>query len=211
MSPRTRAVPRLVVAALLILLASGCFTGKRPKLSDDPFSPGTPTGNADVDAILTLLDRAASGPATVQYEILRKADPKTTAATVVVRGSDLSVTVGDVRYLDLQGLRQTCTQGMCTDTWQAQRISDTGVTPQFYDEQIARKLRRYVPALIGPVVASTEDVGGTSAECRGLPLSGGTAKYCVYPSGLIASADDGDIRITATSTTPAADEAAFRP
>ena len=185
------------------------MTGQRPKLSDDPFAPGTATGNAELDAVLPLLDKAPSGPITVHYEILRKADPKTTPATVVVRGSDLAVTVGEVRYLSVNGQRQTCAQGVCTDTWQVQRISDTGVTAQFYNDQIARKIRRFAAALLGPVSASTAEVGGAPAQCRAMPLSGITATYCVFDAGLVASADDGDIRITATSVTPTADEAAF--
>lgn len=188
---------------------TGCMTGQRPRFSDDPFQPGTSTGNAQLDSLLKLLDTNPVGPATVTYEVVRKAGIVTTPATAVVRGTDRAITIGTVKYIDFKGVRQTCVERECSAQWDAQKVSDTGVTPAFFNEQPARKIRRLAPALIGPVVSSVEDIGGQSAQCRSLPVSGGTATYCAYESGVLAKMDDGDVSVTATSAVATVDEATF--
>jgi len=197
-----------LLAAAAVLL-TGCFTGKRPRFSDDPFPPGSTTGNVQLDSLLKLLDSSPSGPATVAYTVLRKAGVVTTPATVAVRGTDQAITIGLVKFVDSAGTRQTCVDGTCSDQWLVQKVSDTGVTPTFFNEQPARKIRRLAPALIGPVVSSVVEIGGESAQCRSLPVTGGTATYCAYESGLLAKMDDGDVLVTATQAKPSVDEAAF--
>src|SRR4051812_36528862 len=97
-TPTTVAMALLLAAAMALTL-TGCFTGKRPSFSDDPFAKGSPTGDEQVDAVLARLDATAPGPLTATYDVLTKFGNTTHAAIVRVQGTDRAVTIGDVEYL----------------------------------------------------------------------------------------------------------------
>ncbi len=202
------------LALVAALLLTGCFTGKRPSFSDDPYPPGAPTGDAAIDALLTKLDAGAAGY-TATYDVLRKFGEITSTASVSVDGVRRSVTVRTVRYLtDANGSTRTCqtSEGAasCTDGVNAAPISDTGLlTPDFSQGDAARRIRRDASAALAPTVSRTAQFAGLDATCVDITLSGGTASYCVLDNGVLANVDDGDVRITVSSLLDAVDENAF--
>jgi hypothetical protein len=202
---------RLAVLGLLVLL-SGCLTGKRPTISDDPFPAGASTGDASLDQLLVRLDATNEGPYTANYDILTKFGNTTHQAFVAVAPGRRSVTVGTVRFLTVAGSTQTCVlngSGACSSTIDPARISDTQTTPDFYAADTAMRIRRVAPARIGPVVAHAETIAGQPASCADIPVSGGTSKFCALPNGPVAKVDDGAVAITMTYYSTTIDESLF--
>jgi hypothetical protein len=208
-------MPRRTLVMLLLapLVLAGCFTGERPSFSADPFAAGQATGDPAIDAVLASFDGVSNGPLTASYTVLRKFGNTTHSAVVALEPGRRSITVGTVRYLfDTTG-ESTCdiSDGSCTQGFQPASISDTGITADFYASDTARRLRRDAQAKIGPTVSRDEMVAGQSASCVDVPVSGGTAVYCVLPDGVLALLDDGDVRVTLTDFRTSADAAVFSP
>ncbi|MFZ4717885.1 MAG: hypothetical protein ACOYMR_00580 [Ilumatobacteraceae bacterium] len=201
MSATQRPLRRLLPLTLLAgLLLAACGTGERPYFSEEPaFPAGEMTGDPAIDAVLGKLDNATSGPATASYEVLTKYGNTTHPAVVVLDPGKRSVTIGNVHYIQTEALAVTCTEDgsqPCVDGFDPQRISDTGITYDFYASDTAKRLRRDADAKIGPATASTATVAEQQTTCVELPLTGGTAVYCVLANGLVAKLDDGDVLIT---------------
>jgi hypothetical protein len=206
---RYRAAP----LALLILL-TGCFTGERPSFTTEPFQPGSSSGDPAIDSVLEQLDATNDGPFTADYTVLTKFGNTTRPATVAVSPSRRSVTVGDVRFITIDGTSQTCIldkSDPCSTSIDPARISDTQVTPDFYASDAAKRLRRSATARIGTPIAHTEQFAGQSATCVDVPVSGGVSVYCVLPKGPLAELDDGAVSINLTQYATAVDEAVFSP
>lgn len=202
---------RAAAIALLILL-SGCFTGQRPTLTTEPFPPGAPSGDPSIDQVLTQLDADSNGPYTATYTVLTKFGNSTKPASVTVSAARRSITVGDVRFITASGASQTCILGSsdpCSSTIDPARISDTQITPDFYGTDAAKRLRRDAVDRIGTPVSHVDQIAGQSATCVDVPLTGGTAVFCVLPNGPLARLDDGAVSITLTQYVPAVDESLF--
>jgi hypothetical protein len=212
---RCRSVSRraVLVIALSTLLLSGCFTGKRPYFSEDQaFPPGSATGDPAIDAVLALLDGATPGPATAAYDVLTKYGNTTHPALVVLDPGKRSVTIGNTVYIQTETIAVTCTKDLsvpCVEGFDPQRISDTGITVDFYAADTAKRLRRDATAKVGPAVAHQDSVAGQTVTCVDVPVSGGTAVYCALPDGLLAKLDDGDVAVTLTMFGETADPNAF--
>lgn len=200
----------LIVAALLL---TGCFTGERPTFSDsNAFPPGATTGDPVIDSVLQKLDNATTGPATAAYSVLTKFGNTTTPALVALEPGKRSVTVGNTRYIQTETLAATCTEDgttPCVDGFDPARISDVGVTVDFYAADTATRLRVDAAAKIGPPVERTENIAEQQASCIDIPLPGGVAVYCVLDNGLVAKVDDGAVLITMTLYGEVVDENAF--
>jgi len=189
------------VAAAFLL--SGCFTGQRPRFNTDPLAQGVPTGDAVIDAVLSKLDAVTSGPATGVYTVLTKFGNTTVPATVALNRDRRVVEVGTVRFLDTGDAQYTCTidsttdrSNDCTTGFAPARISDVGITIEFYAAEAATRLRRDAQAQLGPSVGHSEVIANQDATCVAVSLTGGTATYCVLANGMIAKLDDGDVLIT---------------
>jgi hypothetical protein len=198
--------------ALSVVLLTGCFTGKRPSFTDDPFPPGTMTGDAAIDAVLTRLDAASTGPVTAAYSVLTKFGNTTSQAVVVLDGSNRSVTIGNVHYVDTPGAQATCAQDAsvpCADGLDASKVSNIGVTIDFYAADTAKRLRRDFRGMVGPSTAHVETIADQPVTCVDVPLSGGVAVYCVMDNGLIARLDDGDVAVNLTLFGEVADQTQF--
>jgi len=192
-----------LVLALSALLLTGCFTGKRPHFTDTstPFPAGSTTGDAAIDAVLSKLDAPTAGPATAAYSVLTKYKMLNSQAVVVLDGGSRSVTIGNIHYIQTAAANATCTVDgtvPCTATLDAARVSDIGLTFDFYASDTAKRLRRDAQAKIGPTTAHAETIANQPAQCVDVPLSGGVAVYCVMNNGLIAKLDDGDIAVNLT-------------
>jgi len=203
-----------LVLALSAVLLAGCVTGKRPHFTDDttPFPAGAVTGDAAIDAVLTKLDASTTGPATAGYSVLTKYGMLTSQAVVVLDGGSRSVTIGNIRYIQTPAANATCTVDAtvpCTATLDAARVSDIGITLDFYGADTATRLRRDAQAKIAPTTAHAETIANQPAQCVDVPLSGGVAVYCVLNNGMLAKLDDGDVAINLTIYGDASDPNQF--
>jgi hypothetical protein len=203
---------RLLAAFGLLIVLSGCFTGKRPSASSDPFPTGSLTGDPAIDQVLAQFDLNNVGPYTADYTVLTKFGNATTPATVAVDHARRSVTVGAVRFLTVDNASQTClldTNQPCSSSLDPARISNTQITPDFYAVDAAKRLRRDASAVIGSPVSHVEAIAGQSATCVDVPLPGGTAVFCVLAGGPLARLDDASVHIELTKFTPAVDTPSF--
>lgn len=202
---------RSAVLGLTILL-TGCVTGERPSFTSEPFQPGTPSGDPSIDAVLKGLDAVNQGPFTADYTVLTKFGNTTRPATVAVDPTRRSVTVGDVRFITINGAPQTCIlvkSDPCSSSIDPARISDTQITPDFYASDAAKRLRRSATARIGTPIAHNEQFAGQTATCVDVPVAGGTSTFCALPTGPLAELEDGAISIKLTQYAPAIDESLF--
>lgn len=190
-----------VALTLSTLLLTGCFTGERPYFNDEPFPTGAMTGNVEVDAVLTRLDAVTAGPVTAAYSVLTKFGNVTNPAVVILDAGARSVTIGNVRFVETPNGEATCTEDgsqPCTNTLDAFRVSNIGVTIDFYAAEAAIRLRRDFRAAAAPPTGRAAIIAEQSATCVDVPLPGGVAVYCVLDNGLIARLDDGDVAVNLT-------------
>jgi hypothetical protein len=201
---------RLLALALSGLLLTGCFTGKRPH-----FAETANTGDAAIDAVLTRFDAVTAGPVAASYDVLTKFGNVTRPAAVALDARRRSITIGNIHYIETADTaKRTCTVDLslpCTEGFDAARISDSLLTVDFYAADTAKRLRRDAQAALGPAVAHNETIAGQAATCADLSLPGGTAVYCVLDSGMLATLDDGDVRVTLTSLSTTVDPSQFVP
>ncbi len=191
---------------------SGCFTGKRPSVVVDPFPAGSTTGDPAIDQVLAQLDLDTPGPYTADYTVLTKFGNITHPATVAVDQGRRSVTVGNVRFLTINNVSQTCLldgSAPCSTSIDPARISDTQITPDFYAIDAAKRLRREAVSRIASPVSHVESLAGQSATCVDVPLTGGTSIFCVLKGGPLARLDDAAVSINLTQFVPAADQSLF--
>jgi len=202
-----------VALALSALLLAGCFTGKRPYFTDDPFPAGSLTGDVAIDAVLTKLDAVTTGPVTAGYSVLTKFGYSTTTAVVILDADSRSVTIGNVHYIETPATSATCAEDgsvPCADGLDASKVSNIGITIDFYAAEAAKRLRRDSSAKIAPTTAHVEAIAEQTATCVDVPLSGGVAVYCVLDNGLVARLDDGDVAVNLTLFGPMVDATRFQ-
>jgi hypothetical protein len=210
---RHRIIGVMAVVATSALLTS-CFTGSRPHLNDADSTlggrPGTPSGDAGADTVLGLLEGTAGAQFTATYRIVRKLGPNETNATVVQDGDTRSVTVGDIRFLHTS-TDQTCSisADACEPGTLDARISDYSVGSAFWAGGPARALRVAMTRRSGPPVASTQTVGGQTAQCVDVPVGPGVEHYCVTPLGPVARWDTAALTVELTTMTNTPDATAF--
>ena len=197
-----------LAAAVSATALSGCFTGERPTLASGPMT----SGDDAVDEVLIRLDTAPRSTFSATYEVLTRDGDLLTPVTVAQEGSDRrSVTIGDVRFLFDGSSGATCdlTAGTCSDTIDADLVSDTALTPDFYATGAAARLREDAETRTGQTVAEVEDIAGSPATCVTVPLEGESSTYCALDSGPLARLDASDLRIDLTSWSGTVDESAF--
>ena len=211
----TSAPVRRLVPLVAALLLAGCFTGARPSFGNgDPFAPGTPTGDTNAAALLTLLDKEPTGPLHAEYDILTKYGNTTNPASVALSPGKRNITIGSTRFLQTESTAQTCPVdggGPCANGFDVQRISNIGITPDFYAGDAAKRLRRDATAKVGPSAARTDVVAQQPVTCVDLPVPNGIAVYCVLDNGMLAVLDDGDVRVSLSVFGATVDPAAFTP
>lgn len=210
-----RRLPAALLGALVLTLTltlTSCFTGKRPSPSEDPFPPGSPSGNPAIDQVLAELDQINTGPYTATYSVLTRYGNTNRTATVAVDGSRRSVTIGDVRFLTLSDGSHTCllnTAQPCSTSVDANRVSDTQITPNFYAVDAAKRLRRDATSMVAQPIAHVEQIADQSATCIDVSLPGGTAVFCALKGGPLARLDDASVSIQLTGFTASVEESSF--
>jgi hypothetical protein len=200
-----------LICALVTLAA--CGTGARPSLGVEvPVVGGTGSAVGDVatDAVLQRLEQVAGHTFTASYRLRRKFGDKATTATVVQNGVQISVTVGDVRFL--MGSRTvTCSlaSGQCQDGTLDARISDFSVASNFFAVSPARALRVAYARKSGDTIGVEQTIAGIRSTCVEVPLGGGSERYCATPVGAVAQWDTAAIHIELSGLTDSVDPTAF--
>lgn len=201
----------VLIAAVAALTLAACATGPRPTFdADDPAEQAT--GDPAIDAVLERLDRVALERFTADYTILTRLGGKESTATVVqADNSRRSITINDVRFLDGVGTATTCdlTTAECEAVINDARVSDVQITHDFYGSSFARRLRVDAGRSLSPAVGYTETIGGASAICADVAVSGGTKVYCALDTGPLARYDGNDVVIELVTSTPTPDESKF--
>lgn len=179
------------------------MTGERPTFVDGPVAvEGTLTGDAPVDGVLGLYDSVDDAVFTAEYSVTPSIGVPTTATvTQVAPGGARSVTIGDVRFITDEAGSRTCrlSDSTCEDGLLPQRISDTGITPDFVFGDVAKRLRIDAGRNTGDTSSTIVDVLGNTATCVDVPVSGGTKQYCSLLDGVVSSFVGGDVTVTMTS------------
>jgi hypothetical protein len=201
---------------VLAVFGASCALGERPTLESTPTAVGTMTGDAAIDAVLTLLDQVESAVFTADYTAVIAFGSTASSITVTQDGSEptnirRSVTIGDVRYISTSDTRSTCSVSTanCSSGIDAALVSDTGVTPEFVFGDMAKRLRRDAMSLVGAGSPSTVQMPGGTASCVDVPVSGGTKQYCVFDDGVLARFVGADVTIDVTDRQPTVDESLF--
>jgi hypothetical protein len=203
---------RTLFAALLAALAlTACATGPRPSFDADEPTQGA-TGDPAIDAVLERLDRVGLEQFTAEYTILTRLGGLESTATVV-QGSDSrrSITINAVRFLDGTGTASTCnlTTAECEAVINDARVSDVQITHDFYGSSFARRLRVDAGRSLAPARGYTATIGGQTATCADVSVSGGTKVYCALDTGPLARYDGNDVVIELVTASPTPDESKF--
>ena len=197
-----RTLPILVSSLVL----AGCMTGERPTLSSEV----TTTGSEDVadPVIATLIDLLADPPRAAEpyvatFEVLKKFGDTTSEVVIARLGKRWSLTVDDLRYLDLAGTRSTCdlTSGECTDGFDESRVSDVLTSTGFTNDAAVARLRHDAETAVAEARASDSEYAGEAATCAEIDVPGGTELWCVSELGLVVLQDTADVRSELVSLT----------
>jgi hypothetical protein len=197
------------VLAVAVALA-GCALGERPSFDQAPTDVGTTTGDASIDAVLTRLDNAGQAVFTAGYTATLVFNNQTTAARATQSSpARRAVQIGEITFVTDETGGRTCVDGGCTPTIDAAAVSNTGLTPEFFFGDVAKRLRRAAQSKIGPSVPSTKFVAGADATCVAIPVTGGAVQACVFIDGVVAEFIGGDVVVSADSYVAAPDDAMF--
>lgn len=181
---------------------TGCFTGERPTVSDDPTAPGVSTSDDAIDTVLEHLDDASSSAFAAEYTLLNKYGNVRSQARVEQDSSvDREISIGSVRFELTARSQSTCNTDTdrCTDRLDDSFVSDLQLTHDFYAESAARKLRRDAMSRTGTSQTSTEEFAGQPATCVVVTVTGGQKRYCALDAGPLALIDGPDVHIELTS------------
>jgi hypothetical protein len=127
---------------------------------------------------------------------------------VTLDAGSRSVTIANVRYVETPSGAVTCAEDnsvACVAGADPTRVSNIGVTIDFYASEAATRLRRDAQAVVAPTTPHVETIAEQPALCVDIPLAGGVAVYCALDNGLVARMDDGDVAVNITSFAPTAD------
>jgi hypothetical protein len=207
------AIPRMpLVAFTIAALLTGCFTGERPTFEDEvPAQPST--GDPNVDAVLERLDSVPVARFTAEYDVTTRFGNIESEA-VVVQAADgrRSITINDVRFVIGDGTDATCdlTADECEASINDARVSDIGVTHEFYAASFAARLRADANRRVSDTQGYTEALAGQQITCVDVPLSGIVRSYCALDSGPLARYEGNDLLIALTAISDTPDESKFQ-
>lgn len=206
------AIPRAFPTLAAALALTGCFTGERPSFDDDTAIP-TSTGDANIDAVLERLDAVPIARFTAEYDVTtRFGDIESEAVVVQSDDGRRSITINDVRFVIGDGTDSTCdlVADECEASINDARVSDLGVTHDFYAASFAARLRVDANRRVADTAGYTQALAGQQATCVDIPLSGITKSYCALDAGPLARYEGNDLLITLTAISDTPDESMFR-
>jgi hypothetical protein len=202
--PRT---PLIFVASVILL--AGCFTGKRAHFAEAAPQVDDPA----VAAVIDRLEAPGTPPYTATYNLLTRYGNLATLGTVSQSDANSrSVTIGNIRYLELPTGSQTCnlTTSVCVPSIDEAQVSNLSLTHDFSKISPIARLRQDAKVMAGPAVPSTRDIAGQTATCVTVSFAGGgTKQYCALDNGLLAYQNTPDLELTLLSVNPVADPNLF--
>jgi hypothetical protein len=207
---RTIRLGALVLAAALL---TSCFTGERPRF-DDEQAAVAPTGDSQIDAVLSRLDAVGRNEFTANYDILtRFGGLSSTAVVTQAAGNRRSITVnGEVRYIIDGDAERTCQLDpqTCEASLNDAYLSTAQLTHRFYAPAYAQRLRTEADRRTGETTSFADTIAGQSALCV-VVLVGGANEitFCALDSGPLARYVGADLEIEMTSYSPAPDTTLF--
>lgn len=190
-----------VVASFAGLILTGCFTGERPTLEP----PIAAIDDPAVAAVVELLEAPKVIQYTATYSIVTKLSPETippTTATVSqLSDTGRSITIGNIRFLDRDGVQQTCdlATSSCEPSLNDAKVSDLLVGHDFYAVAPAARLRQDALTMVSAALASTREIAGQTATCVQVNFAAGAKVYCANDDGLLAFQDTPDLQIDLVS------------
>ncbi len=206
------ALPRMPLVALgAAAVLTGCLTGERPDF-DDGRPAATSTGDAAIDAVLERLDSVSVARFTAEYDVTtRFGDIESEAVVVQAADGRRSITINDVRFVIGDGTDSTCdlAAAECEASINDARISDLGLTHDFYAASFAARLRVDADRRVGDTVGYTEARAGRMVTCVDVPLSGIVKSYCALDSGPLARYAGNDLLIELKAISDTPDESKF--
>ncbi len=193
----------LLLAGVACVALSGCITGERPTLVDEP---ATVIEDPSVLSVVDRLDAADSGRWTATYRIIPTLTGQTTEATVEVAGQARRITIGNVEYVTDGESSRTCEDGPdgCVGFIDNARISNLSVTTEFWGDAFAARLRLDASRRVGFTEGSDAEIAGMPAACVSIPLPGTgnvdpSVQYCALDQGPLARYYGADVSIEMTS------------
>jgi len=226
---------RLLTAALVSTLAAstvltGCFTGERPSFAPTEVAVDDPA----IAAVIDRLGAANAAQFTADYRIVTKLTSQVTltsadiasgvtsttaapggitTAAVVTRSSAtaVSITVGNVRFIDDNGSQKTCNlvAGSCTPLLDDAQVSNLLVTHEFSSASPVARLRQDANTMVSAAIGSTREIAGQTATCVQVTFVDGNKVYCALDNGLLAYQDTPDLQIDLVGYTAGSDPAQF--
>lgn len=201
-------------------LLSSCFTGERASIDPDATLPNSgESSDTTVDnglptsaqQLADLLGTPATAPETATYEITPTSQSTPVVAVVSRTEGRVVVSIRDVQYRTDEGGPATCRRtgavGTCTPGFNAQPLSDLGISALFWGPSARQELRSpTLAARIGPIATSQAEIAGQASTCIDIPGPQVTERYCALPSGLLAAKSTARVVITLTSYTQTFDE-----
>ena len=212
---------RITASALLIgglTVLAGCFTGERASIDVGATLPPTSvtgaTGAASLptsaEQLAELLGTPAKGPETATYEITPTSQSTPVLAVVSRTNGRVVVSIRDVQYRTDESGPVTCrtTTQACTPGFNAQPLSDLGITALFWGPGARQELRSPgLAARIGPIAATTAEILGQRVACIDIPGPQVTERYCALPTGMLAAKSSARVVITLSAYTATFDDA----
>lgn len=187
-------------ALALCAIVTACATGPRPTLSDPE-----PVDDGAAASVIERLDRVPVGDFTAVYEITPSSTTEPTLATISQHGNELRTQIGDVVYTSDGATTTTCdvAGGVCEDYADEARISNLGITHQFWGPSFRQRLATDSGRRIGTSEGAIDTIAGQSAACVAIKVPSsldavGTVNYCALDQGVLGRyvGADGTIELT---------------
>jgi hypothetical protein len=185
---------------MLCAAATACATGPRPSLTDP-----APIDDGAAGVVIERLDRTPVGDFTAVYEITPSSGTATTVATINKSSGELTAQIGNVVYTSNGAATTTCDVGgaACDNFANEARISDLGITHQFWSSAFRQRLTVDAGRRVGTSTGTIDNIAGQSAACVAVNVPSsleavGTVSYCALDQGLLGRyiGADGTIELT---------------
>jgi hypothetical protein len=202
----THPLPRRLLVAITALtaVATGCAVGERPTLEAADVITD-PAGQA----VVSRLDRPPTADFTATYTITPTATSTPTTATVTQRDGTVQTQIGEVVFTtDADGRTTTCAADGtdCEEQADDARVSDLGITHQFWSDSSRQRLATDAARRIGTSTGNTATIADRPAVCVAIKLPSsvetvGTVTYCALEQGVLARYIGADSTIELTGFT----------
>lgn len=197
-----------MLIAFTVLTTAACATGPRPTLID-----AQPVVDDAAASVIDRLDRQPQADFVAAYAITPSWADQPTIATVARTDGEFRTQIGDVVYTTNGTATTTCdvAVGTCEEYANEARISDLGITHQFWGPAFRQRLTADSGRRIASSTGSVDSIAGQSAACVAVQIPSsidaiGTVNYCALDLGVLGRyvGADATIELTSIQVTPPA-------